>query len=385
MAGLGQQYTDVGDLLRALVRVPSVNPDGEPGTAAENCGEGAIADFVGELLQRLGAEVRFDEIEPGRPNVIGTFPGGEGKPAVVLGPHTDTVGVGGMTVDPFGGERRDGRIYGRGASDTKGTMAAMLWALSELGAEAIAGLDVGVTFAGFMGEETGQPGSRHFAKTYAGRYAFGLVGEPTGCDIVYKHKGTAWFTLEVEGKAAHGATPERGDSAITKMAELVLGLEGEFRNRIASDAYADPVLGRPTVNVGMIGGGTRSNIVPERCTAQVDMRVTPALGVEGGIALLEEFVAGRAAIAPSLRCTPLDTPEGDPFVQRLLALPSAPELVGAPWFCDAAVLAEEGGIPSVAAGPGDIAQAHTADEWIDEGELQEGVAFYRDFLKGVSS
>ena len=384
MNPLAETYQNVGDLLQALIRVPSVNPDGDPGTTPENCGEGAMARFVGDLLERLGAEVRYDEIEPDRPNVVGTFPGGGGKPVVLLGPHTDTVGVGGMTVDPFGGERRDGKIFGRGASDTKGTMAAMLWALAELGPEAIADLDVGVAFVGFMGEETGQPGSRHFAQTYAGQYAFGLIGEPTNCDIVYKHKGTAWFTLEATGKAAHGATPERGESAVAKMAELVLGLERDFRAELANGRYLDKVLGHPSINVGIINGGTRSNIVPERCTANVDMRVTPALGVEGGLALLEDFVAGRATIDPSLRCTPLDTPEDDPFVQRLLALPSAPKLVGAPWFCDAAVLAEEGGIPSVAAGPGDIAQAHTADEWLDEGELEGGVAFYRDFLIGRS-
>ncbi len=156
--------SSVGDLLAALVRIPSVNPEGDPGTAAENCGEQRVAEFVGNYLQELGAAVRYEEVEPGRPNVIAAFPGGDGKPAVLLGPHLDTVGVGGMSIAPFGGERRDGRIYGRGACDTKGTMAAMLWALRGLGTERIAALDIGVTFVGFMGEETGQPGSRHFAK-----------------------------------------------------------------------------------------------------------------------------------------------------------------------------------------------------------------------------
>ncbi len=379
----------VGDLLVELIRIPSVNPDGHPGTAPENCGEGKVAQFVGDHLAGLGAEVRYEEVAPGRPNVIGAFPGGAGKPAVLLAPHLDTVGVDGMTVDPFGGERRDGRIYGRGACDTKGTMAAMLWALAELGADRIAELDIGVTFVGFMGEETGQPGSRHFARRHRGRYDFALVGEPTGCDIVHKHKGTLWLEISAAGKAAHGSTPERGESAIAKMAELVLALEGELRAALASGRYLDETLGSPTVNVGTIRGGTRTNIVPERCSVGVDLRVTPALGADGALALLGEILDGRGLegfeIGTSLRCAPLDTDRDNPFVQRLTALPGAPAPIGAPWFCDAAVLASEGGIPGVAAGPGDIAQAHTADEWIDEAELERGATFYRDFLTAATS
>ena len=130
------QYCSAGDLLTGLIRIPSVNPEGDPGTGHENTGEEKIARAVGSFLEDLGAKVRFDEVEPGRPNVVATFPGGADKPAVLLGPHLDTVGVGAMSIDPFGGVREGGRIYGRGACDTKGTMAAMLWALKELGPKA---------------------------------------------------------------------------------------------------------------------------------------------------------------------------------------------------------------------------------------------------------
>ena len=117
-----------------------------------------MAQAVSSILEGIGAQVRLDEVEPGRPNVVGTFPGGDGKPAVLLGPHLDTVGVGAMSIDPFGGERHGGKIYGRGACDTKGTMAAMLWALKELGPERISGLDIGVSFAGFMERRPASPG-----------------------------------------------------------------------------------------------------------------------------------------------------------------------------------------------------------------------------------
>ena len=152
------------DLLSELIQTPSVNPDGDPGTCSENTGEKKMAMKVGGIFENIGAEVYYDEVEPDRPNVIAKFPGSDNKPQILLAPHLDTVGVGGMTIEPFGGIQKDGKIYGRGASDTKGTMAAMIWALNRIGKEKIKDLGIGVTFVGFMGEETGQPGSNHFAK-----------------------------------------------------------------------------------------------------------------------------------------------------------------------------------------------------------------------------
>jgi succinyl-diaminopimelate desuccinylase len=381
----GSWPSSVAELLRRLIALPSVNPDGDPGT--DRTGEGECAEYVGALLAEIGADVHYDEILPGRPNVIGRFPATTpGKPRVLLAPHTDTVGVGSMTVDPFGGEIRDGKIFGRGACDTKGTMAAMLWALRELGAERLATLDIEVSFVGLMGEESGQPGSRDFATRYRGHYAFALVGEPTGCQIVNKHKGTLWVILSTRGKAVHGSTPELGVNAIAKMARVITALDTTFRERLAAPEFADPILGSPTINPGICRGGTRSNIVPEHCTLSLDLRVTPALATRGALAFLTEFleeIGFDGEIRPTLQCHPLDVSADHPFVRRLRALPQAPVCVGAPWFCDAAVLAE-GAIPSVAAGPGSITQAHTADEWIAIEALEEGVAFYRDFLTGDS-
>lgn len=378
--GAVSQPNAVATLLQSLVRIPSVNPDGDPGT--DKTGELECAEFLGGFLTGLGADVRFDEVFPDRPNVIAEFPGGEGKPRVLFAPHTDTVGVGNMTIDPFGGEIRDGRLWGRGACDTKGTMAAMLSAFRELGTEGIAALDVGVSFVGLMGEETGQPGSRDFAKRYAGQYAFAMVGEPTQCQIVHRHKGTLWTTLTTRGKSCHGSQPERGDNAIAKMAPIVDALHGEFRERLTAPEFGDDLLGPPTLNVGQIQGGIRSNIVPACCELLLDMRVTPALAKHGALNFLEDFLAERnfeVEVRSTLECAALDTDPANPFVQRLQKLSCKPQLVGAPWFCDAATLAD-GDIPAVAAGPGSIDQAHTEDEWIDLEALTDGVRFYREFL-----
>lgn len=383
MRATGHWAKDVSGLLCQLIAIPSVNPDGD--TTGEATGERDCAEFVGGLLGELGADVWYDEVLPGRPNVIGRFPSkGKGKPRILLAPHTDTVGVSGMIVDPFGGEIRDGKIYGRGACDTKGTMAAMLWALKTLGADAIADLDVEVAFVGLMGEETGQPGSRDFAKRYGSEYDFGLVGEPTMGDIVYKHKGTLWTLLSTRGVAVHGSTPELGVNAVAEMAKVITALDTDFRQQLADAKFADPVLGNSTINPGICCGGSRANIVPDLCTLTLDMRVTPKLFEAGPQQLLESFLQTLQVsvdVRPTLACSPLDTDAAHPMVKRLLAQPSAPQLVGAPWFCDAAILSE-GGIPAVAAGPGSIAQAHTVDEWISVEQLEVGVSFYRDFLCG---
>jgi succinyl-diaminopimelate desuccinylase len=370
------------ELAQALVRIPSVNPDGDPGT--DMIGEEACARYVARFLEAAGAEAFLDEVEPGRPNVIGRFPSnltkdGAKKPRIVFGPHTDTVSVGGMTIDPFGGEIRDGKLWGRGASDTKGSMATMLWALWTM-REEIPDLAVEVHFAGFMSEESAQLGSQHFAKHH-GPYDFAIVGEPTELQIVHKHKGCVWADVKTTGLACHGATPERGVNAIVKMAALVAALDTDFRRELAA-ADGDEVLGTSTINLGMVQGGTRSNIVADACTLKVDMRVTPGLQTQGdALWMLNDFVKRideSASVQLTSQSAALDTQADHPGIRRLQGCGA--NLVGAPWFCDAAFLAAAG-TPSIAIGPGSIAQAHTKDEHIAIEDLEAGAAFFAEFLK----
>ena len=377
------------DLLSELIQTPSVNPDGDPGTCSKNTGEKKMAMKVGEIFESIGAEVYYDEVEPDRPNVIAKFPASDNKPQILLAPHLDTVGVGGMTIEPFGGIQKDGKIYGRGASDTKGTMAAMIWALNRIGKKKIKDLGIGVTFVGFMGEETGQPGSNHFAKKYHREYDFAVVGEPTNNNIVSRHKGTLWITLECKGKPAHGSTPEKGENAISKMATLVNWLDKDFRTLLKSKEYQNELLGFPTLNIGRISGGTRTNIVADQCAIEIDFRLTPELSTTQAYKKLKELLDKNGftdvVMITKLTCEPLYTPDSNEYIQKLISLDSRPEIVGAPWFCDAAVLSSMGGIPSVAAGPGSIDQAHTHDEWICEKDLESGADFYEDFLLSASS
>jgi acetylornithine deacetylase/succinyl-diaminopimelate desuccinylase-like protein len=364
---------NVVELLQALVRIPSVNPDGDPGVA--HPGELACAEYLAAFLRHAGARVELQPVLPDRPNVVGFFPSDRpGKKRIVFAPHTDTVSVVGMTIDPFAAEERDGKIWGRGASDTKGPMAAMLWALWEL-RDQIPSLGYEIVFAGLMGEEAGQHGAKAFVEAYPADFA--LVGEPTELGIVHTHKGSSWLTLTTRGVAVHASTPERGENAIYKMMSVIGHLNETVIPRW--QGLVDPVLGSPTISVGLIRGGSKTNIVPDFCEAQLDCRTIPAQGHEpAGEPLLAEL----RTICPDLEARhlasmPLWTDPAHPLIAALECAGGRRE--GAPWFCDAAVFAAAG-IPAVATGPGAIAQAHTKDEWIDVEALRGGVEFYKRFL-----
>ncbi len=374
---------DVVTLLQQLIRIPSVNPDNAPGT--EQMGEEMIAIFLSGWLESIDAEVVIEEIKPGRPNLIARFAPMDGRPRILLGPHLDTVGVGGMVIDPFGGEIRDGKIWGRGASDTKGPMAAMLWALHE-NRDALADLPVAVDFVAFMGEESGQWGSKDFVKRHGGDYQFALVGEPTSMQVVHVTKGSLWATLRATGKAAHSSLPERGENAILKLTRALDSLDHHLGGELAT--FTHPVLGRSTMNVGMIRGGARPNIVPDLAEAELDIRITPALKEAGGaLKMLTEMIEFHALpleIVNPHENPPMETAADHPMIARLLATGPLTGLAGAPWFSDAAHLSH-GGVPSICIGPGSIDQAHTVDEFIEIAALEEGAEFFKKFITSLSA
>ncbi|MDB6080142.1 MAG: family peptidase [Akkermansiaceae bacterium] len=369
------------DLLQQLVRIPSVNPDNAPGT--DRTGEEALALFLKGWLEPLGATVVVEEIKPGRPNLIARFAPLDGRPRILLGPHLDTVGVEGMIIDPFAAEIRDGRIWGRGASDTKGPMAAMLWGLRE-NAAALKDATIATDFVAFMGEESGQWGSKNFARDHGRDYAFAIVGEPTSLNIVYTTKGSLWTTLRATGKAAHSSQPQRGENAVMKLARGLDVLIREMETTLAT--FGHPVLGPSTINVGVIRGGSRPNIVPDCAEAEIDIRITPSLRDAGGaLKLITETIARLGLpleIVEPHENPPMELPADHEFISRIRAVRPACEPVGAPWFSDAAHLSSAG-LPSVCMGPGSIDQAHTCDEFISIAELEEGAAFFSDLVRSL--
>lgn len=367
-------------LLQDLVRIPSVNPDGDPGVSPD--GEKKMAEYVGRFLEPLGFHVSYEDCEPGRPNVIARAPGNNDRPRILLGPHLDTVSVKGMTVDPFAAIISDGKMWGRGTSDTKGPMAAMLWGLRE-NASRLADLPVAVDFVGFAGEEAYQPGSRCFGKKHGPEYEFAIVGEPTSLEAVYCTKGCLWATLESKGQATHASQPQLGENAILKLNEILALLMSEFLPGIQT--YSHPVLASPTLNIGKITGGMRPNIVPDQAEAMIDIRTVPELVAEKSAEdLLSKFVSNQdITIKSASEFPPMEMTKDHPWLERIRRIYPALKLTGAPWFSDAAHLSAAG-LPSICLGPGSIDQAHTADEFIRLSDLEAGATWFTDFIAGLA-
>lgn len=369
-------------LLRELVALPSVNPAFADGREAWT-GEKRVADFLAAVGAKAGLEVDLVEAAPDRPNVtIRLEPSGSVRHRVILAPHTDTV----VVDDESGFDPRisRGRLHGRGACDTKGSIAAMLSAVIRLVDGGRRPAHTEVLFAGLVDEEHGQIGSRAFA---AGgiRADLAIVGEPTRLQLVTAHKGDVWLRLTTRGLAAHGATPHLGRNAIHDMAKLVNLVEGKYARQLRRKKH--PLLGRPTVNVGTIHGGTQPNIVPDHCGIEIDRRLLPG-ETETGVrrelrALLRANGFPASSRIETLRtgvCPAMDTDPDRPLVRRMLDLLGQARPIGVDYFCDAAVLSRAG-TPSVVFGPGDIAQAHTANEWIDIRSLEQGADFLARFLE----
>ena len=366
-------------LLQDLIRIPSVNPEGDPG--CKETGESLIASYVGDLLEELGASVTFQEALPGRPNVLARFPssGDIQKHRLLFAPHLDTVSVSGMTIPPFGGEVYEGCVWGRGATDTKGSMAAMLWALYQA-RERIPHLPWEIWFAGLVDEETYQAGSRKLAAET--RFDFVVVGEPTSMHVVHRTKGSLRLTLRTRGRAAHGSSPEVGENAIFKMLDVLHWVREVATPQLHQNVSPD--LGSSSINVGIIQGGVRHNIVPDLCEAVLDIRTV--LGQNVG-ALKESL----HRIYPDLEietrvAPPLYTRPDHPLIQKLLTIGSqlsmGSQLATAPWFCDATSFSAAG-IPAIAIGPGSIAQAHTTNEFLKISDLEQGGLFFESFLNNL--
>jgi acetylornithine deacetylase/succinyl-diaminopimelate desuccinylase family protein len=363
-------HEQITQLLQDLVRIPSVSPLGDPGTVATNTGEARVAEYVADFLRKLALDVELQNVEPGRPNVVGRFSSRGARQSVAFAPHTDTVSVSGMTIDPFGGEVRDGNLHGRGACDTKGSLAAMLAAVANVVRQKeFREGELDIYFCALMGEESGSHGARALLQR-GFRADFAIAGEPTNCRVVHTHKGAIAFRIITRGKSVHSSMPERGESAIKKMAGVVDYLLGEYTDSLKR--IHDPILGSPAINVGIIRGGSQINIVPEYCEIEVDRRTVPGENHEEILRQLRDRLSVEVELIGV--CGPLYTDPQNPFVRAL-----GQETVGAPWFCDAAFFAAQG-IPAVAFGPGNVAQAHTADEFVELDEVFRAAQIIEEFL-----
>ena len=374
--------TEPEKLLRELIALPSVNPTFLPPNDPA-AGEGRVADFLAAWAARAGLEVDLQAVQPGRMNLLAVLRArGRVKQRILLAPHLDTVPA--ASPEQFEPRLTQERIFGRGACDTKGSVAAMLSAVARVAAGGPRPASTEVIFAGLVDEEHAQLGARALAKCGL-KARLAIVGEPTELRVVTAHKGSLWLGLETRGRAAHGSRPELGRNAVYEMARVVSMIETVYARLLRRRRH--PLPGRATINVGAIAGGAQPNIVPDLCRIRLDRRTLPG---ETPRAVRAELAALCAAHRFKVRVTdekPFDSLalETDPtrrLVRRLFQIAGQKKPQGVDYFCDAAVLAA-GGVPSVVFGPGDIAQAHTSDEWISRASLASAAAMLEQFIRSL--
>jgi len=358
----------LNDLLRSLVRIPSVNPALVPGGE----GETAIARHLADVCRSLGLAVSVEEPAAGRPNVVAVLAGAD--PArgrrLLLNGHTDTVGAAGMRA-PFDPVTRGSRLYGRGAVDMKAGLAAMLAAVEALraGGRTPAG-DVVLTFA--ADEEHLSVGSAALAERLRADGA--IVTEPTGLEICIAHKGFVWATIRTEGRAAHGSDYANGIDAIARMGRVLEAMERLEREVLPRRVH--PLLGRPSLHASVIRGGEGLSTYPPSCELQVERRTLPGeteAAVRGEYeALLGRLREDDATFRASLEVTGARPAlEADRNADVVAALSqayaavcgAAPAYTGAPYWTDAALFAGAG-IPAVLFGPAG-AGAHAEEEYVE--------------------
>jgi acetylornithine deacetylase/succinyl-diaminopimelate desuccinylase-like protein len=368
-------------LLRELIALPSVNPAFLPAGSA-HAGEQAVSEFLAEHAMQAGLDVSFKKALPQRPNVLLSLsPKSKPRRRILLAPHLDTVNG---SEEQFVPRKASGRLYGRGACDTKGSVAAMACALFDLARKGPRPIESEIIFVGLVDEEDRQMGSRALAAS-GFKADLAIVGEPTSLRVVTAHKGSLWLRLETRGRSAHGSRPELGRNAVHEMAKIVDLFETEYATALRRRRH--PLLGSATVSVGVISGGTQPNIVPDYCSILVDRRTLPgeteqSVRREIHQLLRREQLQAECADDKLDPCLPLETDPGLSLVGQLLEVAGQRAPAGVHYFSDAAVLAG-GGIPSVVFGPGDIAQAHTADEWVSRSELERASLLLSKFLRSL--
>ena len=375
--------SDLISLLQDLVRVPSVNPSvAAPGEVA---GEAALGDFVEHWLRDVGLQtLRQPTGTPGRENVLGVHPGA-GGPALLLEAHLDTMSGAGMSREPFSGEVAEGRVWGRGACDCKASLAAMLVALRRAAQEGVA---TPCLLAAVVDEESRFTGINTFLRQPPPLpLRAAVVGEPTNLQVVDRHGGAVRLSFIVRGRAAHSAYPELGGNAILHSVELLQAL-AEHHEVLQADT--DPALGVRTCSPTLIQGGTAINVIPDRCCVGVDRRLQPG---ETPREVLDELhqvaeTAGAGRFAWETEVLLLDpplsprtpSPLADRCEQVVRAVRGTAERGMVTYSTDASNLAETG-LEAVVLGPGDIAQAHSAEEWVEVEQVEVAAEIYYRLIR----
>lgn len=362
-------------LLRDLVAINSINPTLVPGAP----GEAAVADAIAAEMRRLGLDVAVEAVAPGRPNVIGVLEGRTKGRSLMFCGHTDTVGVAGMSA-PFTPIERDGRLYGRGAQDMKGGVAAMIAAAGDV---ARRGRPSGrLIVACVVDEEHSSIGADALVQRWTADAA--VVTEPTDLAIAVGHKGFAWIALEVEGRAAHGSRPAEGQDAILRLGRVLARLERLDRELQSRPPHA--LVGTASLHASIVAGGHELSSYPDRASLQMERRTLPSEPTSAALDEVTRIVSDLVIEDPTFRAQAremfsrpgYEIPQAHELpralAEALARAGGAPRITGASFWTDAAVLGHAG-IPSVLFGPSG-AGLHSTEEFV----VVEDVRRCRDAL-----
>jgi acetylornithine deacetylase len=372
-------------LLQDLVRLPSVNLMGRT-DSGDIFYEHRVTAYLEQFFIDLGVPYTRTPVAPLRDNIVARCESPGAATTLLFEVHQDTVPVDGMTIDPFAGEVRDGKLYGRGSCDVKGGMTAMLTAFARLVREKPARA-ANVLLACTVDEEHTFLGVQELMKAGL-RADFAVVAEPTRLQIVDAHKGVVRWKVRTEGRACHSSRPNEGVNAIYRMGRVVSVIE-EYADGLMKSA-THPRLGPPTLSVGRIDGGVSVNTVPDGCVIEVDRRLLPGEDPRAAWESFRDHLEANAQVPVVcdpvwMACPALDPGRSVAMCDRLGkaidAVEGRHDVLAVPFGTDASTIAEAG-VPAVVFGPGDIAQAHTRDEWVELDQIDRAAEILYRFATG---
>ena len=376
---------EITNLAQELIKIPS----------DETAGEKEVCEYLESYLKSLGMKVRWQEVLPNRPNIIAEVIGDEVGKSIMFNGHVDTVPVGDIkkwSMDPYSAIIKDNKLFGRGSTDMKGAIASMIIAMKFI-MNNVEKFNGKIIFTGVMAEETTGLGTQKIVEENI-KADMAVVGEPSDEKIYRAHKGTMWFNLSTYGKLEHSSeSNSESNNAIINMMKLIMEI-----NEISKEleTIENNLVGHPSINIGLIDGGTKQNMIADSCRISIDRRTLPEEKTEEVLDKLRIRLDGLRSLDDRLTFDleidtireAVEVAESEQIVQEVKnalnkVINKNPTISGMKATTDMSILVNQGNIPSVIYGPGFIKQAHTVDEFIEVKRLVESSQVYTEILLNV--
>ena len=373
---------EITNLAQELIKIPS----------DETAGEKEVCEYLESYLKSLGMKVRLQEVLPNRPNIIAEVIGDEVGKSIMFNGHVDTVPVGDIkkwSMDPYSAIIKDNKLFGRGSTDMKGAIASMIIAMKFI-MNNVEKFNGKIIFTGVMAEETTGLGTQKIVEENI-KADMALVGEPSDEKIYRAHKGTMWFNLSTYGKLEHSSeSNSESNNAIINMMKLIMEI-----NEISKEleTIENNLVGHPSINIGLIDGGTKQNMIADSCRISIDRRTLPEEKTDEILDKLRIRLDGLRSLDDRLTFDleidtireAVEVAESEQIVQEVKnalnkVINKNPTISGMKATTDMSILVNQGNIPSVIYGPGFIKQAHTVDEFIEVKRLVESSQVYAEIL-----